>query len=254
MKIGLLCGHRIPDLLNTKETLTVETKYGSIPVEISSIGTHNVLFINRHGPSANLPPHKINYRGNIEALAVSHVDCILSVGTVGSLNKQMKPGDIVVPHDFIDFTTSRHSTFFDEKRVHVDMTNPYCPLIRKQLLTAAKKIHSLTVHDHGVYLATEGPRLETVSEIQFFSQFADVVGMTGVPEVILAREKGICYASLCLVSNMAAGLQNELPTDEIKKMYKQKQLHLSKILESTILHLEKKRKCHCAVDVSKATL
>ena len=254
MKIGLLCGHRIPDLLNTKETLTVETKYGSIPVEISSIGTHNIFFINRHGPQVNLPPHKINYRGNIEALAVSHVDCIFSVGTVGSLHKQMKSGDIVVPHDFIDFTKSRPQTFFESERVHVDMTNPYCPQMRKQLLTAAKKTHSLTVHDHGVYLATEGPRLETVSEISFFSQFADVVGMTGVPEVVLAREKGICYAFLCLVSNMAAGLQSEIPADAIKKIYTQKQPYLSKILKSTITHLEKKQKCSCKTDILKAKL
>ncbi|MCX6665039.1 MAG: MTAP family purine nucleoside phosphorylase [Euryarchaeota archaeon] len=254
MKIGLLCGHRIPDLLNTKEILTVETKYGSIPVEISPVGKHIVFFINRHGPNANLPPHMINYRGNIAALAASHVDYILSVGTVGSLHKQMKPGDIVIPHDFIDFTKTRPQTFFESERVHVDMTNPYCPLIREQLLIAAKKIHSLTVHDHGVYLATEGPRLETISEIKFFSQYADVVGMTGVPEVILAREKSICYASLCLVSNMAAGLQSELSTDTIKKMYTQKQPYISKILTSTITNLEKKQKCSCKTDISKAKI
>jgi 5'-methylthioadenosine phosphorylase len=254
MKIGLLSGYRIPDLFNTNETIIIETTYGNISVELSTIGTNTIFFINRHGPQENLPPHKINYRANIQALAASHVDCIIAIGTGGSLQQKIKPGDIVIPHDFMDFTTLRLNTYFDNTRVHVDMTNPYCPQMRKQLLIASKKIKHLTVHDHGIYLATEGPRLETASEIRLFSQYADVVGMTGVPEVVLAREKGICYASLCLVSNMAAGLQSTLPVKEISQMYKQKQTILSTILKSTITHIEKNQTCHCKTYCTKATL
>ena len=254
MKIGLISGHRVQGLIQTKETIEIETNYGDVTVEISPVGKHTMLFINRHGERANLPPHKAKYLANIDAFASSHVDCIFAIGTVGSMKKNIRPGDFVIPHDFIDFTKSRRYTFFDEKRVHVDMTNPYCPTLRKILIDTAKDTTSVKIHDRGVYLATEGPRLETASEIRHFSQYADIVGMTGVPEIVLAREKGMCYASLCVVCNMAAGLQNRLTADEISKLYKEKVSIVSKILKSTIESLEDKRECNCRNFLSKATL
>jgi len=254
MKIGLLSGHTLSGLLHPKETITVETPYSDVRVERSTVGNHTVFFINRHGECATLPPHKIDYRANIDAMASCHVDYILAVATVGSLNKKIHPGDFVIPHDFIDCTKTRLYTFFDDTRIHVDMTNPYCPTLRTVLNNNGKKTLSATIHSKGVYLATEGPRLETAAEIQFFSQAADIVGMTGVPEVVLARERGICYASLCLVGNMAAGLQQELTADEIAQMVQKKEPVLTKIIKESITSLPEKKECDCTRDLAKETL
>ena len=254
MKIGIISGHRIDGLIKNSEKLMVETSFGDITVEAAKMGGHNIFFINRHGKTSDLPPHKVNYLGNMQAFSSCHVECILAVGTVGSMNRNIKPGDFVIPNDFIDFTKSRQQTFFEDKRVHVDMTNPFCPSLRNSLIMSCKKIKDVNFHERGVYLTTEGPRLETVSEIKLFSTFADVVGMTSVPEVVLAREKGICYASLCVVCNMAAGFENRLTADEIAMIYKQKEPIVSKILQSTADSIDEKRNCNCKSDLFKATL
>lgn len=255
MKIGIISGHSIPNLIKDPENIMIETPWGGISVEASKLGRHDIFFINRHGDKSNLPPHKVNYLGNMQAFASSHVECILSIGTVGSMKKSIQPGDFVIPHDFIDFTISRPLTFFNDERVHVDMTDPYCPSLRDSLIQSCKQMKDTKVHEKGVYLTTEGPRLETVSEIQFFSQFADIVGMTGVPEIVLAREKSICYASLCVVCNMATGLQNRLTADEISQLYKEKKPALSNILKSTIESLkDKRRTCHCKTVLDTASL
>jgi 5'-methylthioadenosine phosphorylase len=254
MKIGILCGHHMPDLMKKPEKIKVETPYGDVVVYASKLGAHDLFFIHRHGEESNLPPHRINHRGNIQAFASSHVSSVFSIGTVGSMKKTIRPGDLVIPHDFIDVTKSRSQTFFDEKRVHVDMTEPFCSTLREALFQSCDKINDVTFHEKGVYLATEGPRLETAAEIKLYSMVADIVGMTVVPEVVLAREKGMCFASLCLVCNMATGLQNRLTADEIASVYKKKELVISKIVRLTIQSLDEKQSCHCPVDVSKATL
>jgi 5'-methylthioadenosine phosphorylase len=244
----------MPDMLKNPEKIKVYTPYGDIFLSTSTFGDHEVFVIQRHGEQSNLPPHRINHLGNIHALAVSHVSCVFSVGTVGSMKKTIRPGDLVIPHDFIDTTKSRPVTFFDDQRVHVDMTDPFCSSLRELLLKNCKRLKDVTVHDNGVYLVTEGPRLETAAEIQLYSMVADIVGMTLAPEVILAREKGMCFASICLVCNMAAGLQERLPADEIASLYKKKEPLISKVLQLTIQSLDEKQSCHCPGDVSKATL
>jgi 5'-methylthioadenosine phosphorylase len=254
MKIGILCGHQMPDLMKNPEKIKVDTPYGAIIMYASTLGLYELFFILRHGEQSNLPPHRINHRGNIQAFASSHVSSIFSVGTVGSMKKTILPGDFVIPHDFIDATKSRTQTFFDDRRVHVDMTEPFCSSLRDVLQKSCEKIPDVTFHDSGVYLATEGPRLETAAEIKLYSMVADIVGMTMVPEVVLAREKGMCFASLCLVCNMAAGLQSRLTADEIASVYKKKEPVISKILRLAIQSLDEKQSCHCPVDVSKATL
>ncbi len=254
MKIGILCGHQMPDLLNNPEKITVHTPYGEILLHTAMLGNHELYFIQRHGEQGNLPPHRVNHLGNIHALAVSHVSCVFSIGTVGSMQKTIRPGDFVIPHDFIDTTKSRPVTFYDDQRVHVDMSEPFCPSLRTLLLKNCKKIKEVTVHENGVYLVTEGPRLETAAEIQLYSTVADIVGMTLSPEVILAREKGMCFVSLCLVCNMAAGLQHRLPADEISSIYKKKEPLISEILHLTIQSIDEKQPCACPSDVSQARL
>jgi len=254
MKIGVISGHSIPNLIKDPEKIIAETSFGDVPIQVTKLGEHEVFFVNRHGSDSNLPPHKISYLGNIQAFASSHVECILSIGSVGSMKKNIQPGDFVIPHDFIDFTKSRRQTFFDDKRVHVDMTDPFCVSLRRLLIKGCNDIKDANFYETGTYLATEGPRLETVSEIKLFSDFADIVGMTLVPEVVLAREKGICYASLCVVCNMAAGFQNSLTADEISRIYSKKEPIVSKVLKATIDHIEGKKDCNCRHDLSKALL
>lgn len=254
MRIGIVCGHHMPDLMKDSDRIKVHTPYGDIAVQTSTLDDHEVFYIQRHGEEANLPPHRVNHLGNIHALAVSHVSCVFSVGTVGSMKTSIQPGDLVIPHDFIDVTKSRPATFFNDSRVHADMTEPFCPSLRELVIHSSKKLKDITVHDRGVYLVTEGPRLETAAEIQLYSMVADIVGMTLAPEVILAREKGMCFVSLCLVCNMAAGLQKKIPADEIVSVYKKKEPLISKILQLTIRSLNEKQPCSCPGDISKATL
>jgi 5'-methylthioadenosine phosphorylase len=254
MKIGILCGHQMPDLMKNPEKIKVDTPYGEIMMSASCLGPHDLFFIHRHGEQSNIPPHQVNHRGNIHAFAASHVSYVFSIGTVGSMKKTIRPGDLVIPHDFIDTTKSRPMTFFDNQRVHVDMTEPFCPALREVIVKNAKKLPDVTVHEKGVYLVTEGPRLETAAEIKLYSMVADIVGMTLVPEVVLAREKGLCFVSLCLVCNMATGLQNRLSADEIAVVYKKKQPVVSKLLRMTIQSLDEKQPCQCPTDISKARL
>ena len=254
MKIGILCGHSMPKLMKKPEKIRVDTPYGDIIISLSTVGNHEVYFIQRHGELGNLPPHRVNHLGNIQALAASHVTNVFSIGTVGSMKKTLRPGDLILPHDFIDITKSRPMTFFNDRRVHMDMTEPFCPSLRELLIVSGRKNKDANFHEKGVYLVTEGPRLETAAEITLYSQVADIVGMTLVPEVILAREKGICFASLCLICNMAAGLQERLPADEIASIYKKKEPAISRILQQTILSLNQKKPCNCPGDVSKASL
>jgi 5'-methylthioadenosine phosphorylase len=241
-------------LMKNPEKIKVNTPYGEVIMYASTLGSYELFFIQRHGEQSNLPPHRINHRGNIQAFASSHVSSVFSVGTVGSMKKTIHPGDLVIPHDFIDVTKSRTQTFFDDRRVHVDMTEPFCSSLRDALQKSCEKIPDVTFHENGVYLITEGPRLETAAEIKLYSMVADIVGMTMFPEVVLAREKGMCFASLCLVCNMAAGLQSRLTADEIASVYKKKEPVISKILRLAIQSLDEKQSCHCPGDISKATL
>jgi 5'-methylthioadenosine phosphorylase len=254
MKIGILCGHPMNDLFEEYQEINVETPYGDVYMLVGEVQHHQVFFINRHGYESKIPPHLIEYRANMQALSSSHVDCVISVGTVGSMKKDIHPGDIVFPDDFFDATQSRQKSFFPDQRVHVDMTDPFCPSLRSDLIKVSKMMDNITVHGRGVYVATQGPRLETVAEIGFYATVGDIVGMTLVPEVILAREKGLCFASLCLVCNMAAGLQHALPVDDIKRIYAEKEAMVASILKQTMNDLSYTSDCQCQKKIQDALL
>lgn len=171
--------------------------------------TEPIFFMNRHGKGHSIPPHLVNYRANIWALHQLGVQRILATAAVGSLNVAMAPGQMVLADQFLDFTKTRASTFFEggtQGVVHTDMTVPYCPDLRIALHKAGHDA-GLSVTNGGVYVATEGPRFESPAEIRAYRLLGgDLVGMTGVPEVVLARELGMCYASIGLVTNFAAGI------------------------------------------------
>jgi 5'-methylthioadenosine phosphorylase len=188
----------------------VRTPYGepSSVLNFGRLGGQEVVFLARHGHGHTIPPHKVNYRANIWALREAGASHIVSVASVGGIMSALAPGDIVIPHQVIDYTWGRASTFFENENthvIHIDFTEPYDESLRQSLLKAAKAA-GIAVRDGGVYAVTQGPRLETAAEINRLERDgAEVVGMTGMPEAALARELEIPYAAINLVANHAAG-------------------------------------------------
>lgn len=187
----------------------VRTPYGepSSALVFGQIATHDVLFIARHGHGHTIPPHRVNYRANLWALKQRGASAILAVASVGGI-RGGAPGDLVLPHQLIDYTHDRESTFFDggdHRVVHVDFTHPYTAELRAKCLVAAQAA-GVQLVDGGVYGAVSGPRLETAVEIDRMDRDgATLVGMTGMPEAALARELGLSYAAIAVVVNHAAG-------------------------------------------------
>ncbi|MEA2053866.1 MAG: MTAP family purine nucleoside phosphorylase [Candidatus Thermoplasmatota archaeon] len=228
----------------------VETPYGTVELTHAVRGDKEIFFLPRHGKGHGNPPHRINYRANIQALKNCGVERIIAVSTVGSMKKKIRVGSLFIPNDFIDFT-KRKSTFFDDEVVHVDMSRPFCPEVREALLKTASRCNPVF---EGVYASTEGPRFETKAEIAMMGNFADVVGMTLVPEVTLARERGMCYASLCIVANMAAGLQENLPADEIVAIYEKMKKTVMLVVNEAVDNIPDERKCRCMDAVARGRM
>ena len=215
MQFGVIGGtgfYRLADEGGGGGRVEVETAYGAVVVNRVRFGEEEVAFIARHGAGHGIPPHRVNYRGNIAALKSLGVTNILASAAVGSLVKTMPPGALAILTQFIDFTRGRPSTFFDGEGgevVHVDVSEPYCPHLREELKKAAEALGE-EVHPEATYVCAEGPRFETPAEIRMFRQMgSDLVGMTSVPEAVLAREAGMCYASVAIVTNWAAGVSAE---------------------------------------------
>ncbi|MCD6154470.1 MAG: S-methyl-5'-thioadenosine phosphorylase [Candidatus Verstraetearchaeota archaeon] len=218
VKVGVIGGSGLEKLVEGRE-LNVITPYGNVRLILGKLGECPIAFIARHGLKHEIPPHRVNYRGNIWALKKVGVKYIIASNAVGGIREGLKPGDLIVPHDFIDFTKKRPLTFYEGPKVkHVDMTLPYCPKLRKILIESAEK-HFKRVWREGIYVCTEGPRFETPAEIKMFRLLgADVVGMTTVPETILAKEMSICYATLCVITNYAAGMQDKISAEEVSEI------------------------------------
>lgn len=191
-----------------------ETPWGptSGPVVVSGAG--DVAFLARHGVDHSIAPHRINYRANIHALRAAGCDRVLAVSSVGGIGPACVPGTLVVPDQLIDYTWGREMTFQREGDpvVHFDFTDPYSLGFRGQVTDALGTLR-IEFIDGGVYAAMQGPRFETAAEIRRLAgDGATIVGMTGMPEAILAREAGMDYAAICPVGNLAAGIS----PDELK--------------------------------------
>jgi 5'-methylthioadenosine phosphorylase len=198
----------LPGLADARRR-AVDTPYGA-PVPVVQRGRfagREVLFLARHGESHAVPPHRINYRANIRALEAEGARAIVAVAAVGGIRGH-PPGSLALPHQLIDYTSGRAATFFDggdAAVTHVDFTHPYAPRLRAACLRAARRA-AVPLADGGVYAAVNGPRLETAAEIDRLERDgATMVGMTGMPEAVLAREAGLEYAVIALCVNHAAG-------------------------------------------------
>ena len=189
----------------------VETRFGVAHVTRAQLDEKSVVFLHRHArpddpTRKDVPPHQINYRANIAALKQLGVTAILASTAVGGLRREWAPGTLVCLDNFLDMTTNRAKTFFDERAVHIDVTQPYCQNLRELLLRKADD-EAIELMDGGVYGCADGPRFETAAEIRVYASWGvDVVGMTGAPECALAREAEISYAGVSIVTNLAAGI------------------------------------------------
>lgn len=209
--------------LEIVERREVSTRWGtpSSPLAFGRIGGRDLVFLARHGSTHTLPPHRINYRANIQALKDVGVTEVVAATAVGGIASFAGPGVLVIPDQIIDYTWGREHTFADGADLpllHVDFTAPYCGKVRAELLDAARGA-DLDVHDGGCYGATQGPRLETAAEVlRLQRDGCDVVGMTGMPEAGLAREAELCYAGVCVVANWAAGkAEGEITMADIER-------------------------------------
>jgi len=192
--------------------LTVETPYGPATVGVGEGDLAGVVVLPRHGLRHERPPHRVNYRANIKALQRLGVKRILAMATTGSTRAGLPPGSLVLLSQFLDLTRGRINTFYDGDDgvvAHADVTQPYCAALRARLLELAAE-SDVSLQAEGLYSCTEGPRLETAAEVALMARWGvDVIGMTGVPEAVLARELGLCYASVALVVNYGAGVMSQ---------------------------------------------
>ena len=210
--LAIIGGSGLAKLANLKNTRrkSVRTPYGSPSARLTfgRIGGREIAFLARHGDGHSIAPHEVNYRANLWALKKAGAREVVSVATVGGISSAMVPGALVVPHQIIDYTWGRRSTYFEGKGrpvQHIDFTEPYSRALREKLLAAAKACGQ-AIGDGGVYATTQGPRLETAAEIARLGRDgADLVGMTGMPEAGLAREINLEYAAIAVVANYAAG-------------------------------------------------
>jgi 5'-methylthioadenosine phosphorylase len=196
--------------LEVTQRKVVRTPYGepSGALTFGKLGSREVIFLARHGYGHTIAPHQVNYRANIWALKEQTVEGVISVASVGGIRHEFGPGTLVLPDQIVDYTWGRRSTFFEgpgNPVTHIDFTEPYSAALRAKIVAAAGACGEALVAS-GVYAATQGPRLETVAEINRLERDgADMVGMTGMPEAALAREAGLEYAAIAVVANHAAG-------------------------------------------------
>ena len=223
--LAIIGGTGLAQLANLEIThrQVMRTPYGepSGAVTFGRLRQREVMFIARHGYGHTIPPHEVNYRANLWALHEQGAQRVISVAAVGGIRADLVPGVVVLPDQIIDYTHGREFTYFDGRDrsvTHIDFTQPYTEKLRQQILEAVKlaKVNCL---DGGVYAATQGPRLETIAEINRLERDgADMVGMTGMPEAALARELGLSYAAIAVVVNHAAGRGDSLTAVHLEKI------------------------------------
>lgn len=253
IKFAIIGGTGVYDIGGFKdvEEKKIATPYGAVRIKTGEWKGKRYAFLNRHGEGHQLPPHLINYRANISALKKIGVKAVLATNAVGAINTKMKPGELVFTSQFIDFTKSRDGTFCDGKSgvAHVDMTEPYCLKLRKQLISSAKGL-KIPFKKTGTMAVTEGPRFETPAEIKFYGNIgADLVSMTGFPEAALAREAGLCYAPICVVTNFAAGISRyPLTLDEMTAQLRRAKPKLDKLILETADSFDASCGCYCCLN------
>jgi 5'-methylthioadenosine phosphorylase len=249
-KIGIIGGTVTLDesLLKNVQRIRVKTPYGSpsaAPIS-GEIGKKGIIILPRHGDSHTLNPTNVKYRANIWAMKELGVRQIFAVNAVGSLKEEFRPGDIVLPNQFIDFTKFRKSTFYDSRKVcHISSADPFCPELRKILIETAEEL-SLPYHPKGTCVVVEGPRFSARAESNIFRSWnADIINMTMFPEVILAREAELCYANISMVTDYDCWKEHAVSNEEVLKTMKLNVEKVRKLLMAVIPKVKEERTCSC---------
>jgi 5'-methylthioadenosine phosphorylase len=239
-----------PEMFSDAREEHIETPYGAIDLIIAKMQGTELAFLPRHGKQHSLLPHQLNYRANLWGLKSFGIRRVIATTAVGGLNPQFTPGSLVLIDQFIDFTKQRPLTFFESgeiHRAHIDMTEPYCPEIRNSLKATAEQL-GITLFNGGCYVCVEGPRYETPAEIHAYKMLGgDVVGMTAVPEVVLARELGLCYANISIITNWAAGIGGKLSHGEVVEVMGENQEKLRRLIAEGLLGIPSEFGCGCGV-------
>ncbi|WP_431677169.1 S-methyl-5'-thioadenosine phosphorylase [Kitasatospora sp. KL5] len=258
-EIGVIGGSGLYALLDDVTEIAVQTPYGppSDSVFLGEVAGRTVAFLPRHGRGHSLPPHRINYRANLWALHSLGVRQVLGPCAVGGLRAEYGPGTLLVPDQFVDRTVGRAQTFYDglplpdgsvPEVVHVSMADPYCPDGRRVALAAAGASAWEAV-DGGTLVVIEGPRFSTRAESRWFTANGwSVVGMTGHPEAVLARELGVCYTSLALVTDLDAGVETGegVTHAEVLEVFARNVDRLRTVLFKALADLPAARDCVCS--------
>ncbi len=235
-----------PGLLREARDVSVATPYGK-PSDAITLGTLDgvrVAILFRHSRKHTIPPHLINHRANIDALHRLGVKRIIATAAVGSLQEDCSAGDVVIPDQFIDCSKEVHTFFGEGKFYHISMADPFCPDIRQALTGTAKRLN-LRLHERGTYLRIDGPQFSTRAASKMYRQSADIIGMTCVPEAILARERQMCLAVLATVTDYDVWSDKPVSYDEIKRVMAMNIENTRKILHDTIRTLPIRGSCSC---------
>ena len=260
-EIGIFGGTGIYDseMLHDSKEITIETPYGKTSdiITIGELNGKKVAFMPRHGKKHSIPPHMINYCANIWAFKELGITRIISPSAVGSLKEEIKPGDFVLPTQFIDFTKSRRNSFSENGRViHISVADPFCPELQKTVLNTADK-QSIDLHKDCTYTCIDGPRFSTKAESRFYKSIgADIIGMTLVPECQLAREAQICYTSIATVTDYDVWAEKPVTAKEVMETLSKNVQATKKLLVELIDNMPKdfatKRTCSCEKALTEA--
>ncbi len=252
-EIGIFGGSGFYSLLDNVQEVTVETPYGapSDKIAIAEIAGKRVAFLPRHGKQHQYPPHIINYRANLWAMKSLGVKQIIGPCAAGSLQADVRPGEFVVVDQFVNRTWGRKDTFFEGPVTrHLPAAEPYCARMRKAAIAGAKKV-GITVHETGTVVVIQGPRFSTKSESREFSKNGwEVINMTQYPEGWLARELGICYVNIALITDYDVGLEGNpeikpVTHEEVLKVFDTNNDKLRNLLFTMIENLTDDPECSC---------
>ncbi|MBI4162840.1 MAG: S-methyl-5'-thioadenosine phosphorylase [Candidatus Aenigmarchaeota archaeon] len=250
--LAVIGGSGFYELLTDAREECVGTPYGdpSDKIMIGKINGKDIAFLPRHGKGHKYPPHKIPYKANIWALKELGVKHIIAPAAVGSLKANIAPGEFLIPDQFVNFTRREDTCYEGNSPVtHISTADPYCEHLRKIIIDNKNQLGS--VHEKGTVIVIQGPRFSTKAESSMFSQIGDIINMTQYPEVVLARELELCYASICVITDYDSGLKenpniNSVTLDEVVRVFKENNEKLKRFLVSIASKIPEERTCECA--------